>query len=68
MVRQRRPDILFHLETKCKKGKMETIRVKLGYTGLFVVDSVGLSSGLALLWKEEQEVEIQNFTRRHINA
>jgi exonuclease III len=61
MVRQKRPDVLLHLETKCKKGKMETIRVKLGYTGLFVVNLVGLSGGLALLW-EEQEVEIQNFT------
>ena len=58
MVREKRPDVLFLLEAKCKKGKMETIQAKLGYARLFVVDPIGLSGGLALLWKEEQKVEI----------
>jgi hypothetical protein len=40
----------------------------LGFDGLFVVGPVGRSKGLALLWKEKNEVEIQNYTRRHINA
>jgi hypothetical protein len=47
---------------------MEGIRVKLGYNGMFVVELVGRSGGLALLWRETQELEIQNFTRCHINA
>jgi hypothetical protein len=32
------------------------------------VDSVGRSGGLALFWKEEFCVTIQNYSRRHINA
>jgi hypothetical protein len=56
------------METKCPKRKMEGIRVKLGYNGMFMVELVGRSGGLALLWRETQELEIQNFTRRHINA
>ena len=47
---------------------MEFVRDRLGFEGLFVVDPVGRSGGLALLWKEKNEVEIQNYTRKHINA
>jgi hypothetical protein len=35
---------------------------------MFIVDSVGKSGGLALLWMIEAGVEIQNYSRRHINA
>ena len=40
----------------------------MGYDGLFVVDPVGKSGGLALFWKVVEELEIQNFSRRNINA
>lgn len=57
------------METKSTKHKMEGLHVKLGFEGLFVVvDPVGRSGGLALLWKEKNETEIQNYTRRHINV
>jgi exonuclease III len=68
LVRDKRPTFLFLMETKSSKSKMEFLRVKLGFDGLFVVDPVGRSGGLCLLWKEKDEVEIQNYTRRHINA
>jgi hypothetical protein len=35
---------------------------------MFMVDCVGCSGNLALLWKEEVELEIQNYSIRHINA
>jgi hypothetical protein len=56
------------METKCKKTKLEYLRVKLGYVGLFVVDAVGHSGGLALFWGDDVQLEIQNFSRRHINS
>jgi exonuclease III len=68
MVKEKKPDILFLMETKCRKERMEGIRVKLGFQGLFVVEPVGLSRGLALLWRDIHGLEIQNYTRRHINA
>ncbi|XP_059445337.1 uncharacterized protein LOC132177129 [Corylus avellana] len=68
MVREKKPNILFLMETICSRKKMEWIRVKLRFVGLFAVDPVGRSGGIALLWKEEHEVEIQNYSRRHINA
>jgi exonuclease III len=49
MVKEKRPDILFLIETKCAQNKMELIRMKLGFLGLFSVDSVGRSRGVALL-------------------
>jgi hypothetical protein len=33
-----------------------------------VVDCIGRSGGLALLWKSDAHVHIQNYSRRHINA
>jgi hypothetical protein len=44
------------------------MRIKLGFEGLFVVDPIGWSKGLALIWKEKNELEIQNYSCRHINA
>jgi endonuclease/exonuclease/phosphatase family metal-dependent hydrolase len=35
---------------------------------MFGVDSVGRSGGLLLLWKNDYNVAIQNYSRRHINA
>jgi hypothetical protein len=35
---------------------------------MIVVDCVGKSGGLTLLWGDDLDVEIQNYSRRHINA
>lgn len=56
------------METKLRQNKMGSIRIKIGFNGMFVVDCVGRSGGLALLWSEGIDVEIQNYSRGHINA
>jgi hypothetical protein len=56
------------METKLQRTKMTSLRVKLGFDSMFVVDSVGRSGGLALFWKEDVQLEIQNYSNRHINA
>ena len=68
MVKEKKPNFLFLIETKRNKIKMEVIRGQLFYASMFVVDPVGKSSGLALLWRDIEELEIQNYSRRHINA
>ena len=35
---------------------------------MFVVDSVGKSDGLTQFWTMDARVEIQNYSRRHINS
>lgn len=42
--------------------------MKLGFARMFVVEPMGKSRGLALMWKEEDQLEIQNYSRHHINA
>lgn len=68
LVKDKKPAILFLMETKCSKNKMETVRIRMGFEGLFVVEAKGHSGGLALLWKESGLVDIQNYTRMHINV
>lgn len=41
LVKENNPNILFLMETKCKKTKLELIRVKLGYMSLFCGESGG---------------------------
>ncbi|XP_074356478.1 uncharacterized protein LOC141696197 [Apium graveolens] len=47
---------------------MEWVQLKLGYQGMFVVDSVGRSGGIALLWKEQDQVELLGFSQNHIDV
>jgi hypothetical protein len=68
MVKEKRPKVVFLIETKCRSAKMERVRVRIGFEGLFVVDPIGKSGGLALLWRESNTLEIQNYSRWHINA
>jgi hypothetical protein len=68
MVRDKKPHFVFLMEKKCKKSQMESVRVRLGFDELFTVEPIGRSGGLALLWKESAELEIQNFSKSHINA
>jgi hypothetical protein len=51
-----------------RNKKCKFIRVKLGFDYMFGVDSVGCSGGLLFLWKNNFNVVIQNYSRRHINA
>lgn len=61
------PNILFLCETKKTKKEMEWIRVKLGFTSCFSVDSIGRSGGLAVLWTMDVNMVLQSFSRSHID-
>lgn len=49
------------------RNKMEVVRIKMGFDGMFVIDCHGRSRGLALLWKLKDQVRIQNYSKGHIN-
>jgi hypothetical protein len=67
-VKQKKPIIVFLMETKLQKAKMESIRCKLGFENMFMVDSIGKSGGTALFWGEDISVTIQNFSQHNING
>jgi hypothetical protein len=60
--------MVFLMETKLRKVKMESIRCKLGFKNMLVVDSIGKSRGMTLFWGEDINVTIQNFSQHHINS
>ena len=68
LIKEKRPSLVFLMETKLRSKKMDLIRCKLGFNNLFVVDCVGKGGGLALFWKEDIIVDIQNFSPRHIHG
>jgi hypothetical protein len=67
-VKEKKPSLVFLIETLSKKVVLERIRCRLGFEGVFVVDPLGRSGGLALLWKGDVNLEIFNFSRNHINV
>ena len=50
--------MVFFMETLSTKTHMEWLRVKVGFAWVFVVDPVGHSWGLALLWRDMDAIEI----------
>lgn len=68
MVKEKQPNFVFLVETLSMKTSLERIRIRLGFDDLFVVEPIGRSGGLALLWKEEMDLELYNYSRYHINA
>ena len=47
---------------------MESLHVKLGFTGKLVVESVGKSGGLCLFWSGGILVDLLRFSRYHIDV
>ena len=68
MVKQKKPAMVFLMETKLRGDKMGFIRHKLGIPNMFVMDGIGRSGGLALLWDENVTLDIQNYSQRHVNG
>lgn len=67
LVKNKNPRFIFLIETKCKREKVEAIRNKIGYDCSFVIDSKGLSGGIALMWKNDVEAVLESYTRHHIS-
>ncbi|XP_041011424.1 uncharacterized protein LOC121255210 [Juglans microcarpa x Juglans regia] len=56
------------METKLSADKCSRLKWRLGYDGCFAVDARGRSGGLALLWRAENQVDVLNYSDRHISA
>jgi hypothetical protein len=63
MVKDKKPKMVFLMETKMSNKRVDFLKRKLGFENLFEVDSVGRSGGLVLLWKNDIRVDIQNYSR-----
>lgn len=68
VIRQEQPMVLFLCETMAKRSRMEWVKQKLGFEGLITVDPIGKSGGLALMWKEKEQVEVRSYSKNHIDV
>ena len=72
VVINERPGLVFLQETKLKHYEMDRIRMKIHFKNMIAVDCAGegrkRSGGLALLWKDEWDVEVLSFSLHHIDT
>jgi hypothetical protein len=59
---------LFLIETKIRNENMQKLRVSMGFEGLLTFEPIGKSWGLALLWRDNKEVTILNYSQCHIST
>jgi hypothetical protein len=67
-VKEKKPTMVFIIETKLQARKLEFIKIKAGFTNSFGVDSVGKSEGLVLMRNNDISIKIQNYSCWYINA
>jgi exonuclease III len=68
LVKEKRPGIVFLMETLVSQSYMERICNRLQFDNIFFVNLTGRSGGLALLWLNDYNIEIFNFSKSHINV
>lgn len=68
LVRCKKPSIIFLMEILCSKNRLESIKLKLGFDGLFVVDCVERSGELALLWDASTNVSLLSYARNFVDV
>ncbi|KAK1393016.1 hypothetical protein POM88_012072 [Heracleum sosnowskyi] len=66
-ILQKSPDFVFLSEILCKKDRVEKVKNNIGFEGAFIVDTIGRSGGLALLWRNKQEVMVLSYSKHHID-
>jgi hypothetical protein len=62
MVKDKRPNLVFLMETKLHNKNLDYLRIRLKFDHWFMVDSVGRSGGLILMWNDDIMVTIQNYS------
>lgn len=67
LVRSKKPCFAFLIETLCSKNKLESIKAKLGFEGLLVMDRVGRGGGLAFLWSASCAVNLFSYAPNYID-
>lgn len=58
MVREKKPKMVFIMETKMLNKRVNFSKIKLGFKNIFSMDSLGHSGGLVLLWRDDIQVDI----------
>ena len=72
LVREKKPKIVFLMETKKTVDEMRKLKKDLHFTRGLVVPCDrswgGRRGGLAMLWKDDVDLHIQTYSPHHIDA
>ncbi|KAH9666675.1 hypothetical protein KPL70_020731 [Citrus sinensis] len=68
MVENKKLHFVFLMETLSCMSKLESLKSNMGFNGLFVVDRVGRSGGLALFWNSDHQVKLLRYGRNFIDV
>jgi hypothetical protein len=68
LIKDKKPNLVFLMETKLMNKETLYLKNKFSFDNLFTVDCIRRSGGLALFWRNSDEVEIQNYSTWHISA
>ena len=68
VVKQEGPVLVFDMETKINRIRVENLKQTLGFAGCFAVDSDGLSGGIGLYWSKDVSVKLKNYNSAHIDV
>ena len=67
LVKHKKPSFVFLMETLCYRNQLECLKNKLGFENMFVVDRVGRSGGLALLWDGNYEAHLIKYATNFVD-
>ena len=68
VVVKKDPTVVFLMETKSNNEGIEKVRRKIQFAHKFVVPHPNQGGGLALLWKEDIQLDVQSSSDNHIDA
>ena len=68
LVREQAPTVCFHMETHLDKEGFDKLYGSLPYQNKVIVKHPDSGGGLALLWKNDINMEVVNYTANHVLA
>lgn len=67
LIRDHKPIFVFLIETISFSNKIEELRIKFGFDHCFSVDRIGRGGGLAILWKQVAQCQVEGYSNNHID-
>ncbi|KAA3460530.1 reverse transcriptase [Gossypium australe] len=68
LIKQQNPRLVFLMETKLDKKRMEKVRKSCGLLNCIEVEAEGTHGGLCLAWKDDIEVTSRSFSKWHMDV
>ena len=68
LVREKAPEVLFMMETKRSVDEMKWIQNEIHFDAMLAIPCLGRRGGLAMLWKDKVDLNIQTYNQNNIDA